>query len=171
MRGLFCVILQTVKLRFVFSKAVLPSGGESLSTRKWRYFFFGQLAPSIGLFAPNFAQTLIRLWNTMNKIVVLIGLYLVKIFKPVCFEHNVQEFILSDYTFICIHNSFDTFLSAGSTDVTCEVWCKSVQSPGWSSKNFVCHCSPFRKWKFTTKVGVVYTTQFSWIQGTCRHKV
>ena len=40
MRGLFCVILQTVKLRFVFSKAVLPSGGESLSTRKWRYFFF-----------------------------------------------------------------------------------------------------------------------------------
>ena len=59
-------------------------------------------APPIGRFAPNFAQTLIGPWNTINQSVVLIGLYLVKICKTVCFEHNIQEFVVLTMKIILI---------------------------------------------------------------------
>ena len=51
-------------------------------------------APSIGRFAPNIAQTLIRRGYTIGKNVLVIRMHLVKIRKSVCFEHNRQAFVL-----------------------------------------------------------------------------
>ena len=62
-------------------------------------------------------------------------MYLVKIRKTVCFEHNVQEFVVLFFGHLLAYqNSFDNFLSRGSTDATCEVWCNSVKLPRRSSK-------------------------------------
>ena len=53
----------------------------------------------------------------ISKSVVVIGMYLVKIRKTVCFEHNVQEFVVLYFGHLLVYqNSFDRFLSGGSTD-------------------------------------------------------
>ena len=82
-------------------------------------------APSTGRFASNFAQMLIGPWNTINKSVesIGLGLYFVKIFKTVRFEHNVQEFVVLYFGCVLVfQNYFDDFLSGGSTDASCNVW-------------------------------------------------
>ena len=99
-------------------------------------------APSIGRFAPNFTQILIRPYHTMMNIYVIIRQHFVKICKIVCFQHNMQEFVILYFgQFMDYQNSFNNFLSGGSTDVVCQVSCKSVKSPGRSSKKQVFHLS------------------------------
>ena len=91
--------------------------------------------PPMDRFAPNFAQTLIRPWHTIWKSVVVIGMYLVKIQKTVCFEHNVQEFVVLYFGPLLVYqDSFDNFLSGGSTHASRKVWCKSLKLPRRSSK-------------------------------------
>ena len=86
-------------------------------------------APLMGWFEPNFAQTLIKQLNTFSKSVAVIRPYLVKLWKTVCFERNVQEFVALYFgRFLDYHNCFDTFLSGGFKDNSCKVWCKSAQA-------------------------------------------
>ena len=74
---------------------------------------FGNKSATYWPFCTEFSTNLIGPCNTKNNTVVVIGLNFVKIIRAVCFEHNVQEFVsLLDY-----QNSFDMFLSGGSTDV------------------------------------------------------
>ena len=89
-------------------------------------------------------------------------MYLVKIRKTVCFEHNVKEFFVLYFGPLLVNqNSFDIFLSEGSTDASCKVWCKSFELPRWRLKKYVFHLLRFCEWKVTAKVGVAYTKQFS----------
>ena len=65
-------------------------------------------APSIGRFAPNFTQSLIRPYHTIMNIYVIITQYFVKIFKIVCFQHNKQEFVILYFgQFSGYQNSFN----------------------------------------------------------------
>ena len=66
-------------------------------------------------------------------------------------------------------NSFDNFLSRGSTHATCKVWCKSVKLQRSSLIKYVFHLSRFCKWKVTANMDVAYATQFS--SGTRRYSV
>ena len=129
-------------------------------------------APSFGRFTPNFTQILIRPYHTKTNIYVIIRQHFVKICKIICFQHNVQEFVILYFgQFMDHQNSFNEFLSGGSTDATCYVWCKLVISSRRSSKKYVFHCLQFYEWKNTAKTGVASTKQFSCIQGTHRQEV
>ena len=71
----------------------------------------------MGRFAPNFAQTVISTWKTINKSVVVIGMHLVKTQKTVCFKHNVQEFVVLYFEHLLVYqNSFDNFWAGGLTN-------------------------------------------------------
>ena len=71
----------------------------------------------------------------LQKSVVIMGLYLVEICKTVCFEHNVQKFVVLYFGhFLDYQNSFDNCSSGGSTHATYKVCCKSVRSPRRSLK-------------------------------------
>ena len=73
----------------------------------------------------------------------------------------MREFaILYFGQFIDYQNSFDNFLSGGSTDASRKVWCKSLKLPR-SSKKYVIHLLRFCEWKVSTELGVAYTKQFS----------
>ena len=54
-------------------------------------------------------------------------------------------------------NSFDNFLSGGSTDASRKVWCKSLKLPRRSLKKYVFHLLQFCEWKVRAKVGMAYT--------------
>ena len=95
--------------------------------------------PLFGQFGPNSTQTLIGPWNTIDKSVVVIGMYLGKIRKSVCFEHDVQEICCFIFwaSFGLFLNAIDNFFSGGSTDASCKVWCKSLKLPRRNSKKHV----------------------------------
>ena len=62
------------------------------------------------------------------NIYMIIRQYFSKICKIVCFQHNVQECVVLYFVrFTDYQNSFDNFLSGGSTDATCKV-CKIESS-------------------------------------------
>ena len=80
------------------------------------------------------------------KMYVIIRHHFVKICKIVCFQHNIEELVILYFgQFMDDQNSFDNFFSGGSTDATCKVWCKLVESSRRSLKKYVFHCLQFNK--------------------------
>ena len=91
--------------------------------------------PPIGRFAPNFTQTTIKPYCTIMNMYVIIRQYFVRISKITCFQCDMLEFVVLYFAhFMDYQNAFDNFLSGGSTDGTCAVWCKLVKSSRRSSK-------------------------------------
>ena len=59
------------------------------------------------------------------NIYMIMSQYFVKMCKIVCFQHNMQEFVVLYFArFMDYQNSFGNFLSGGSTDASRKVWCK-----------------------------------------------
>ena len=54
---------------------------------------------------------------------------------PVLYE-MYRKLVFNNFSNFCLEyqNTFDKFLSGGSTDVVCKVWCKSVKLPVRSPK-------------------------------------
>ena len=70
----------------------------------------------------------------------------------------MREFVVLNFGRVMDYqNSFDNFLSGGSTYASRKVWCKSLKLLRRSLKKYVYHLSLFHEWKVNSKVGVVYT--------------